>query len=139
MARWRTETCACGAPVTFEVLGRDGLDYIKILGCLLRVEEVDRVLAPYTGCIDEYMVEVEEMDTERGVKGRLTLHVYGKRALLPQEADELRNAFADALYMTSTKTLRRLIVDGVFVPPQLVQVSASLWGQGKIFKLRFKK
>ena len=37
--------CPCGEQVTFELIGRTGRDYVKLLGTLLRREEFDRVRA----------------------------------------------------------------------------------------------
>jgi phenylacetate-coenzyme A ligase PaaK-like adenylate-forming protein len=136
-ARWRTEPCACGAPLAFEIMGRDGFDYIKILGTLLRVEEVERVLAPFAHRLAEYRVEAAEVSTDVGSKGQLTLRVYSPGGMTSEAADALLNTFADTLYMTPTKTLRRLIVEGIFLPPRLEQEPVSFMGPGKAFKLRF--
>lgn len=138
--RWHSERCSCGNPLTFEVLGREGYDYIKILGCVVRAEEGERIFAKYRELFDSYRIELEEIYRDNQVRGKLTLRVHGKRALVSDsEISAFIDDFNNSFFMTPTKTLAMLVHEGVFEPLVFLQESEPLPQGPKDYPLRFKK
>lgn len=139
-ARWIKELCACGNPLTFEVLGREGYDYIKILGCQVRAEEAERIFAKYANLFDTYRIDVEEIHAEGKIKGKLTLRTYNKKWFI---ADNLIQSFLEdfnnSFFMTPTKTFGVLVKEGLFEPVVLLQETSPFVQGPKEFKLRMKK
>lgn len=108
-----TEPCVCGALAAFEVTGRVDADVIKIAGGILRTDEIERVLGE--------LAETEGADFRAVVRtagGRpvLTLDIaLGARAAgHPAVAQALREAIAERLFLTSTKTLADFLKEGTF-------------------------
>jgi len=138
--RWRSFDCLCGAAQTFEVLGREGFDYIKILGCIIRAEEGERIFSRYKHLFESYRIEVEEVYSTGVLQGRLTLRTYSSDwKISDEEIRAFLEYFSDNFFMTPTKMLSMLVHDGVFEPVVFVQEAEPLPQGGKNYTLRFKK
>lgn len=139
-ARWRSEVCLCGASSTFEVLGREGYDYVKLLGCTIRAEEGERIFADYKHLFDSYRIELEEVYNDGRVRGKVTLRVHSPKVLVSDaEIDAFIQYFNNNFFMTPTKTLAVLVHEGVFEPLVFLQESEPLPQGPKDYPLRFKK
>ncbi len=117
IGRLSNEPCVCGAPVTFEHLGRGGNDYIKISGTIVRREEFDRVAALFAHSIDDYRVEAGEKLVNGKLKGSIILHVFSRKGQgTPALAEEIARNFSRAVFLTPTQTLADLVGKGAFLP-----------------------
>lgn len=128
--------CRCGAPVTFELVGRTGRDYVKLAGATLRREEFDRVvgLFPY---VDDYRVEAREVQSGGSPKGQITLRLYRRGATMTDALlEETKNKFSRELFLTPTQTLFELVQKGVFLPLEIVQTAGPFTQENKDIKIR---
>ena len=112
LVRIYREPCACGASVSFEIVGRKNVDFIRFGGATLRQEEFDRVFAQCGDLADEYRAEF----SIAGEQGVITLFVYAPTGLSAQHEKDLRERFSTLLFLTPRQTLRDLVVQGIFAP-----------------------
>jgi phenylacetate-coenzyme A ligase PaaK-like adenylate-forming protein len=125
-------TCPCGETVTFELLGRRGIDYIKRGGALFAREEFDRAVSAFPDLIDDYRVEVAGA---RPVQVRISIFGGAGRGT-PGLARELADKLSRALFVTRTKTFQELVEAGVLAP-LMVDFSENAFARGhKDVKLR---
>jgi len=129
--------CPCGNPVTFEVLGRTGFDFIKLVGTLLRQEEFDRVAAELSRYMKEYRGEVREEIMHGKVYGKIHLRVVPTEYLFQSPAPEqfLSRMFSERVFLTPTQTLGQLIEKKFFLPMEIIFVK-GFPPQNKNIKLR---
>jgi phenylacetate-coenzyme A ligase PaaK-like adenylate-forming protein len=136
IGRFVQGVCLCGAPMTFELRGRRGIDYIKIAGALLRREEFDRVAVQFADYIDDYRVDV--FGGSRDVAAKVVLKVY-RRAGASGSARELAGKISRSLFVTQTRTFHDLVADGVLAPLE-VEFEQKPFAQGfKDVKLRMQQ
>lgn len=136
MAKLVRARCACGAETTFALVGRRGIDYIKIVGALIRREEFDRVCATFPDAIDDYRAEVSEVHVAGQSKGRIALTLFRAKGT-PTEArvHEIARLFADRVFLTQTATLAQLVERDVFLPLEVTYTDAPFSVQHKEVKL----
>lgn len=115
LARIDPGACTCGE-ASFELVGRKGSDYIKLVGAILLREEFDRVAQLCGDLFDDYRAEAWQ---ERGI-GHVALTVYAPRST--PDIDIIRERFSRALFLTPTRTLEGLCAQGIFAP---LEVSVS--------------
>ncbi len=117
IGRFVQKQCACGEVITFELLGRKGIDYIKLAGALIRREEFDRVAALFPGLIDDYRAEVREVSKDGKLQGEIIIHVF-RRGGPPTEAllREMTEKFSRNVFLTPAKTLTDLVLEDLFTP-----------------------
>ena len=111
--------CRCGEQVTFELVGRTGRDYVKLVGAILRREEFDRVarLFPY---IDDYRVEAREVSAGGAPRGHITLRFYHRGGPVTDALlEETKEKFSRELFLTPTQTLAALVKQNIFLPPTI--------------------
>lgn len=109
--------CACGAAMTLELLGRKGIDYVKLAGALLRREEFDRVAALFPHAIHDYRVQAKEVIQDGAAKGAITLMVYYSGGTFGEKLlEEIRRTFEENLFLSADHTLKEFIARGAFVP-----------------------
>lgn len=114
-------TCPCGEPVTFELMGRRGIDYIKLLGALIRREEFDRVVATFPDLIDDYRVDVREIAEDGKTRGEIVLRAFRRRGPVTEAlAREMAETFSRRVFVTPTRTLAELVESGTFSPLRIV-------------------
>ena len=130
IGRFVPGVCPCGEPVTFELLGRKGIDYVKLVGALLRRQEFDRVLAAFPGLIRDYRVEARQ-STKRGVmQGLVTLRIHYPGGTFSADlVREIREKIERNLFVTPSKTFADLVSQGVF-KPLIVEFSDGPFTQG---------
>lgn len=115
--RWLQKPCPCGNPDTFEVLGRAGFDYIKGGGMVLRVEEVERVLAQCGDLFDDYRVSVHGYMHDSLYQGGVTITLYRQKgALSAKEEDRVRVLCTMQLHVAPHKTYGSLVREGLLAP-----------------------
>lgn len=136
IGRLAVERCPCGAMVTFALLGRSGVDYIKVAGALLRREEFDRVLALRPGLIDDYRVDVEKATTINAA-GKAMLRLYrrsgpGTEALGREIADYV----SQNVFVGVAKTYEDMVLLGVLEPLAFAWADAPFPRGHKDIKLR---
>lgn len=109
--------CPCGYTEVLELWGRQGSDYMKLCGAILRREEFDRVAALFGTYIDDYQVEVTEVLHAGEIKGNITLRIYWHgQSATPALCEELAQHIAQEVFITPTQTLADLIRQGLFLP-----------------------
>jgi phenylacetate-coenzyme A ligase PaaK-like adenylate-forming protein len=105
--------CACGAPTTFEILGRSGIDYIKICGALLRREALENAIYDTHRClIDDYRAEAREVEGKGEIALRLRLHAPVSERLMQEIGERIERN----LFLTPGRTLADLTAEGSFLP-----------------------
>ncbi len=113
IARRANTSCPCGDPVTFEILGRKGRDYVKLAGALLRREEFDRVASMRPDLFDDYRAEVTKMPARDKVTGTITLRVFRRDGKWSESIrKEITELFTKHLFVTMHQTLGELIGGG---------------------------
>ena len=116
-ARFVDTVCQCGAKVTFEHLGRDGHDYLKLMGALIRREEFDRVALALKNRIDDYRVEAREIQDGSALKGSILLYVFSHKGPgTPALAGEIARDFSREVFLTATQTYADLVAKKLFLP-----------------------
>lgn len=136
VARFHNEPCACGAVITFELLGRSSNDYIKVAGALIRRDEFDRVAALFRHLFDDYRAEVEEVLVDGMLKGKITLRVYRNgTSPTPALVDTLVHDFSRQVFLTPNQTLLDLVEKGLFLPLQVRFVREAFHQKNKDVKL----
>jgi phenylacetate-coenzyme A ligase PaaK-like adenylate-forming protein len=136
VGRITNTACACGETVRIEILGRKGLDYIKIAGSILRRDEFDRVAALFPQVIDDYRIEASSL-SEGVVRGKIRMQAVSKHGI-PTEAlqRETMERFSRAVYLTPSETLADLVARGAFEPLEIEWISEPFPATNKIIKLR---
>jgi phenylacetate-coenzyme A ligase PaaK-like adenylate-forming protein len=124
--------CACGETVTFELLGRRGIDYVKRGGALFTREEFDRAISRFSHLIDDYRVEIGGAEP---VSARIALYRRAG-AGTTDLARELSEKISHDLFVTRTKTYRDLVVSGVLAPLQVQFVNEPFRTGYKDIKIR---
>jgi len=117
-------SCACGAPDTFEVLGRSGYDYLKVAGAIIRRDEVERVVRLCAEYIKDYRVEASLATSEDKLKGCLELIVVPRDGERGNVGSHIAETFNRELMMTPTRTLGALVEEGLFLPLSIRFVEA---------------
>jgi phenylacetate-coenzyme A ligase PaaK-like adenylate-forming protein len=133
IGRLRDEPCACGESETLEVLGRKGIDYIKLAGAILRAEEFDRV-AQKLALFDDYRAEVSDSVEGGKYKGTICLKIYNPHT----QSQDIARQFAEELFITPTKTLAGLIGEGVFASLEIIVAKEPFSTTSKEIRLRQK-
>ena len=116
IAKMHETPCPCGEKITFEILGRRGYDYIKLVGATLRQEECERV-AKALRAFDDYRLEASNIADGSRLKGKITLRIFRKDGAGTKDlAREIGERFSRELYLTPTRTLADLIAEGICAP-----------------------
>lgn len=133
--RMHSGPCQCGQTTTFEVLGRRGYDYLKVVGVTLRQEECERV-AQVLGAFDDYRVEASSVREDGHVRGKIVLHIFRRDGVGTEGlAREIGVNFSRELRLTPTRTLAELIEQQVFVPITVVFTDRPFPDANKNIKL----
>jgi phenylacetate-coenzyme A ligase PaaK-like adenylate-forming protein len=116
MAKMHEAPCPCGEKNTFEILGRRGYDYIKLVGVTLRQEECERV-AKLLHAFDDYRLEASNVAEGPRLKGKIILRIFRKDGVGTKDlAHEIGERFSRELYLTPTRTLADLVAEGICAP-----------------------
>lgn len=116
IAKIHEAPCLCGEKITFEILGRRGYDYIKLVGATLRQEECDRV-AKVLGAFDDYRLEASNVAEGSRLKGKIILRIFRKDGIGTSDLGrEIGERFSRELFLTPTRTLADLVADGMCAP-----------------------
>jgi phenylacetate-coenzyme A ligase PaaK-like adenylate-forming protein len=136
MGRLLPEPCVmCGKKI-LELLGRQGGDYIKCAGAVVRREELDRVAALMGRHFQDFRAEVGEIADGSSIKGKLLLRIYSRAGVgTPAIAAEIAHTFAKEIFLTPTQTLSQLVEKGVFLPLEVLYVEAPFPQKNKDVKL----
>jgi phenylacetate-coenzyme A ligase PaaK-like adenylate-forming protein len=117
IGRFVPGVCTCGEAVTIELLGRKGIDYVKLAGAVLRRQEFDRVMKMFPELIADYRVEARQIHEDGIVKGEVTLFIYYPRGAFSADlVREVGTKIARNLFVTPTKTFDELVQNRVFKP-----------------------
>lgn len=127
-------TCACGERDTFEVLGRNGRDYIKLAGALLRRELFDRAAADCADVLDDYRAEASLVHTPRGDRGKITLRVYRAGGPPAGAMERIRDAFG-SVFVTPSRRLNEVIESGAFEPIEILESETPFPPEIKVAKI----
>ncbi len=127
-----TGACPCGRAISFEVLGRNGMDYVKIAGALLRREALDQTLKKYSDFIADYRADASETDGKGLIVLRLLLGVPITEGL----RQEVGHHVERNLFLTPSRTLADLITEGVFAPLVVEFTDTPFMSGHKDVKLR---
>lgn len=118
LVRFIDGACACGEAVTFQIVGRAGFDYVKVVGALIHRAEFDRVTLKFKDILD-YRAEVRTTVRQGALRGAVVLTIYAP------EWDEAARAaferdFAKECFVTASSTIADLVEGEVFEPFQVV-------------------
>ena len=112
---------------SFELLGRAQMEFIKVPGGLLGVDELQRVVSLFRDSVtDQFTVHCYEESTPRGPKKRFVLHIEPRREL---DLDTLARGIAEQLHLGPTFTYADGVTKGLYLP--LVCVMRENTQQGK--------
>lgn len=116
MGRFVSEQCPCGHPITYQVLGRKGVDYIKLAGAILRQEEFLRVADELREFIVDFRAEVRTVLQHGRPTGSISMSVLPTARLKQVPSPEVFIAaeFSKRLFLTPKRTLAELVRDGAF-------------------------
>lgn len=117
IGRFHNINCKCGEKVIFEVIGKQGYDYVKLAGTILRREEFDRVAGICSGLLDDYFVCAESVMSEGKLFGKITLTAYRKSGQCDEQVlIKIKKIFSEELFLTATQTLGELVEKGYIMP-----------------------
>lgn len=134
--RFLPDVCACGERIIFEHLGRNGYDYVKIAGALVKQDELDRIMPPLLRFMDDYRVEVSEVLDEDKLKGKVVLRAFSNSGFPTRELiEEMTKDLSNCFYLTPTRTLADLVKDEEFVPLSIEFTSSPFPQKNKNSKL----
>ncbi|MBI2618233.1 hypothetical protein HYW58_02155 [Candidatus Kaiserbacteria bacterium] len=135
--RFLNTKCACGNPITFELLGRKNFDFIKFLGATFLREEFERVMSELSRYVKDYRGEAREIALSDTLVGELTLKVVGTPAFLDKKdrKEFLRDEISKRLFVTPSKTYANLVAEGLFLPLK-IEITGSFEHCIKTVKLR---
>lgn len=136
VARIVPRRCMCGDPLTFELMGRRGYDFIKVAGVVIVPEEFERVAKLCSDFFKDYRAEVSEFVREDSFVGRIQLYVYEAS---DASVDAIRYRFTRHLTLSPSHTLGSLVRDGVFLPLEVVVAEGAAEKRLKGAKVRYCK
>jgi phenylacetate-coenzyme A ligase PaaK-like adenylate-forming protein len=108
---------------SFTVLGRTELDFIKVDGGILRIDEIQRVLYLFRNAVsDEFELHKFEKKTLYGPKIFVELHINPTKSL---EMGDFAQKLSDRIRIGPTKTFSDGVKKGVFLPLECKIISGS--------------
>ena len=120
----RSGNCACGRDgLSFELKGRQNVDFVRIAGVEIRNEEIQQVVREYTEDFEDYVETVVRQDLcgMRQVVALSVKVVLQKACSDPERAIEsLQQALASKLRLSSNTFLDELIAQGAFQRPEVI-------------------
>ncbi|MEK7628883.1 MAG: hypothetical protein AAB421_05750 [Patescibacteria group bacterium] len=106
--------CTHEEPWSFTILGRTEIDFLKIEGGVVRVDELERVLRSVDTLVtDEFELHRHERQTPDGPRVQLELHVQLKK---PVDLDTVAHLVAENLRISPEKTYAQGVASGRFLP-----------------------
>ncbi|MBI4134519.1 MAG: phenylacetate--CoA ligase family protein [Candidatus Sungbacteria bacterium] len=133
--RITSAACSCGAPFTFEVTGRADFDIVKIGGGVLRTDEIERVIGRFSDRIlPDFRGTVELCDGK--VFFYLNIIPRSPDFYHPVALQALREAIAEHLFLTPSKTLKDFLAEERFTD-FVLQLVAEFPKETKAQRLRF--
>ena len=116
-------SCACGAAVTLEHLGRTGYDFVKVAGATLVREEFDRV-ALKLRAFDDYRAQISTELQGQSIAGKIVLRIYRSDGAGTEKlAQEIGELFSKELFVTQSQSLQDIVSKKLFLPLSVK------WGQ----------
>ncbi len=135
VGRLKSEPCPCGATEILEIMGRNGRDYVKLAGAIVRREECDRVMLS-VALFDDYRLDTSHVILDGKLRGKLHLRVYrkdGQRS--PDLGARIEKEFSRQLYLSPSRTLAELVRTGDFVPLSVTFADAPFPIKNKEIKI----
>ena len=131
------KVCPCGNPVTLEVLGRKGYDYIKLAGAILRQEEFARVMSELHRYVSDYRIVASSVVSDGLLRGCIEITIFPTEELqkMKEKAKFIQKAISTRLFLTASHTLDDLVVENHFLPLQIVFTSEAFQNGHKEIKL----
>lgn len=116
------EACGCGAVQTLTVYGRIAYDRIYCAGATFNIALVESLFARLRPYVHDYRLELREIFTNGKTQGQLTVLVVPtpELAAMPEGTSFLSARIEEALQVTKTRTLGRLVQEGIFLPTRTV-------------------
>ncbi|MCE9541461.1 hypothetical protein K8R03_02780 [Candidatus Kaiserbacteria bacterium] len=135
IGRIKPGTCRCGKPVTFEIVGRLGRDYVRLAGATFRRDLFDRIATANAELFEDYRIEAF-LENDRGIsRGKLIMKVYKKGGVGDASIRKINERFLTGLYVTPTQTLGTLVKKGLFSPLEIVVVEQPFPDETKEAKI----
>ncbi|MFZ2886843.1 MAG: hypothetical protein WA021_03420 [Minisyncoccia bacterium] len=108
------ERCPQHQTWSFTIVGRATLDFLKIPGGVLRVDEILRVVRLFQGRISErFELHRFERETPAGPKPQVELHVDPVGVI---DMEKLASEVAAALRVNPTRSYAQGVADGLYLP-----------------------
>lgn len=117
VARFLDEPCKCGNPVTFQLLGRRNMDFIRFLGVTLLQKEFERVMEELNDYVVDFRGEAREIKVGDETRGAIALRILPKEGF--SDADLLRREISERLFVTANKTIQDVVDYGLFLPLEI--------------------
>lgn len=115
LARIIKEVCPCGKSWMFYLIGRDNMDYFKVLGALISRAEIEKALKNLGDIIEDWRGEVREVKINDFFIGELKL-ILKPYAGGQANVNKLKNLISTRLRLTPKKTLSDLVKEKKFMP-----------------------
>ncbi|MCH7883544.1 hypothetical protein IIA95_03985 [Patescibacteria group bacterium] len=113
--------CPCGAKQTLLVYGRYHYDIVHSVGATILLSELERIFDTLKDYVEDYLVEVREIDNKIETVGKITFKIVATERLkaLPSPSHFIVNTISRNLFITKTQTLANLIRSGTFLYPEV--------------------
>lgn len=114
MVRVTHERCAQHGQWTFAVLGRVGLDFLKVPGGVLRADEVTRVLRSIKNRVEDiFTLEVSETSSSTSIRTRAVLFI---KPTQPLDMERLAQEIAGTLRVGPSSSYADGVARGLYDP-----------------------
>lgn len=120
MVRVVESACPRHGSWSFTVLGRAEFDFVKVLGGVLRADEVERVLRTVSEHVsDRFELHHFTRETEQGPKTQVVLHVEPKGEI---SFESLARHIAERLRVAPERTYADGVLRGAYLPLQCAEL-----------------
>lgn len=122
--------CPCGNNMVLTIDGRSGFDVLKIHGATIHAELVSRAVATIQDIVESrFQLHVYEKNSNGKPKLQLEFHLKLKPQHEHSKKDDflieiLKEKLSSSLQLSGKMTLAEFVAKGIFLPPEIVFVSA---------------
>lgn len=118
------EVCSCGATQTLTVYGRIAFDVVHCVGATFHISEVERVLASPDSFVEDFYLEIREVEGGEKTRGFITAHIVPAEKLRTMNFPEryIRDYLESHLQVTKTRFVQDLVAEDIFMPTKVILV-----------------
>lgn len=140
LSRIIQKECPCGASRTIELFGRSRVEFVKVHGAQLHVEEFDRVLAENELYAKDYRVEVKDKKINGIPVPTITLKIEPTPLLMEHVTEPekyIAELFSEHVFVTPSKKLKDVIEEGIVGSLAVTLCPEGFTFQNKTVKLQY--